>query len=71
MIVELIEIGRDRGYLDREGSGYERTREIGRRLHDRGGRAAMLDAHSEVSCWLYFESRSLEMAWDGIGDWRG
>lgn len=45
--------------------------EIGEWLHHIGGMSAMLAAHQQISYWVPAKARSLEMAWDGIGDWRG
>jgi len=67
----LVRIGERQGYLDKESGGYERTREIGQLLYNRGGHAAMLRVHAEVANRLPFQSRALEFAWDGIGEWLG
>lgn len=49
-----------------------RTEEIGRQLHSVGGHAAMVEAYDAVRGRHGAGSaRSLEMAWDGIGDWLG
>jgi hypothetical protein len=48
-----------------------RTVEIGQALCRIGGHELMIKAHFEVSKLKGFSARSLEMAWDGVGDWRG
>lgn len=71
MAQALIRLGRAQGFLDREHGGHESVRKIGHQLYDLGGHDAMLVVHAEVANWLPHEGRALEMAWDGIGDWRG
>lgn len=48
-----------------------RTREIGERLNEIGGHALMLQTHAAVvaTCPPYC-GQHLEIAWNGIGDWR-
>ncbi len=70
LVRELVEIGRDGDFLDR-GGRRERTVEIGSQLYSSGGMDAMLSAHQEVQYWTPFQARNLELAWDGIGTWRG
>jgi hypothetical protein len=69
LVRELIMIGRSDDFLTEPHR--QRTVEIGRRLHERGGHRAMLAAHQQVADWLPHQGRHLEYAWDGIGDWRG
>src|SRR4051812_40084385 len=69
LVRELVQIGRTSGFLERDGRR-ERTEEIGEQLYVSGGMSAMRSAHQEVSYWLPQEARSLEIAWDDIGDWR-
>jgi hypothetical protein len=48
-----------------------RAREIGKALYAMGDHVLMIRAHQEVQRIGGFSFRSLEMAWDGIGDWLG
>jgi hypothetical protein len=70
LVHELIEIGAAGNFLTR-GGPWERTREIGALLDARGGMSEMRAAHQQVESRFPMHGRALDMAWDGIGDWRG
>lgn len=68
---ELVAIGRSRGFLSMEGKD-RRTREIGAELDRMNGMARMRHVHRMVVDELGpLYARELELAWDGIGKWRG
>ena len=66
LVRELVSIGGQRSFLSSA-----RAKEIGKIFDQRGGMDAMRDAHAEVAYWHPDQSRALEMAWGGIGDWMG
>jgi hypothetical protein len=48
-----------------------RTMEIGKWLHDRGGKNLMLEAYLKVRDFHGMDrAEMLDHAWDGIGSWR-
>ena len=49
------------------------AKEVGKRLHQLGGKAMMLNAHKSIAQMFRGTSaaRELELSWDGIGDWLG
>lgn len=49
----------------------DRVVQLGRELEQRGGVALMADAVRHFRRLNAAEVRSLELSWDGIGDWRG
>lgn len=65
----------DRGVLEKEAGKHLVA--IGKSLYDKGGHAAMLAAFKKVRDLAHRRfgytgsNRSLEMFWDGIGEWRG
>ena len=72
----LLELYRQKpgGFLADEEAA-EPVREIGERVNEAGGMDLMLETHKvfaakcdEIGPGL---ARNLEMAWDGIGEWRG
>jgi hypothetical protein len=73
----LIEIGRLEAPDQKRASNYlsgarKETMRIGRELDRLGGLPAMAAAHAEVARRLgAAAARELEVAWHGIGDWRG
>jgi hypothetical protein len=66
---ELIKIYRsDKTYQSPKGS----IRDIGARLNEKGGNDLMLKVHAQVKAACKVGTgRSLEMTWDGIGEWLG
>lgn len=46
-----------------------RTREIGQRLYEKGGHNLMLRAYYDIREKFGPSARSLEVNWDGIGEW--
>ncbi|MES4901469.1 MULTISPECIES: hypothetical protein [unclassified Streptomyces] len=71
LLDELVEIARTRGFLSMKGKD-QRTREIGAELDRMNGMQKMRDVHRVVAAELGgVRARELEVAWDGIGDWRG
>jgi len=74
LVSELIEIGNSPGYLGsgEEFDGFEhiRTREIGERLNQLGGKDLMVAAYYRVRAEIGAgKARELESAWGHIGDW--
>ena len=75
-IVRIMEpYFRDTGLLGKEAE--KRLVAIGQSLYDKGGHAAMLAAFKKTRNLAHRRfgytgsNRSLEMFWDGIGQWRG
>lgn len=71
MVLELLRIGTSSGFLTRDGREDRRTREIGSQLNEIGGMDAMFSVYEVIRYVLPREARSLERAWNGIGDWLG
>ncbi len=46
-----------------------RVQEIGASLNDRGSNDLMSQVHEEVRRTVPGSGRTLEVAWDGIGEW--
>lgn len=68
---ELLAIDRERGFLVSGGGvADKRTKRIGRALNRSGGMELMQEVHTNVSRQVTRSgaSRSLDVAWDGIGD---
>ena len=71
LLDELAVIASTRGFLSMKGKD-PRTREIGAELDRMNGMQKMRDVHRVVAAELGgVRARELEVAWDGIGDWRG
>ncbi|MEV5148489.1 hypothetical protein AB0L14_29880 [Streptomyces sp. NPDC052727] len=71
LLDELFAIAVTRGFLTGGGAD-PRTRTIGAELDGMGGLRSMLQAHAVVDRELgRSHARHLELAWDGVGEWRG
>jgi hypothetical protein len=70
LVRELIEIGNTRGFVTSE-SNDKRTRKIGSRLNAIAGMDLMERVYDEVATHVRRPARELDLAWDGIGEWRG
>ncbi len=77
MIEELIEIGRNDGFLSTAPGGnfnedlhHKKAREIGKKLYDQGGKDLMKDVCKAVHFAVGpVQGRELEYAWNRIGNW--
>lgn len=66
LIAILVQYGAKTGSAD-----HRRVVEIGTELHDLGGLGLMREVHAEFTAKRRPLSRTLDMAWDGIGSWQG
>lgn len=67
---ELVGIGNTRGFITKY-SDDKRTREIGQRLHEIGGKPLMKQVYQEVAEEVRRPARELDKAWNRVGDWLG
>lgn len=71
LLDELAAIARSRGFFGPTGEKDPRVREIGAELDQMNGKQKMLDVHAVVTAELgRVHARELELAWNGIGEWR-
>ena len=74
IVTELIAIGTNEGFVGKPGGSFSergnhmRARSLGILLNEMGGQDLMLSAHYRVRFRLG-HGRTLEAAWDGIGEW--
>lgn len=75
LITELVHIVRDDPHKGTEfetaflENTKERTQQIGWKLYELGGHPLMVFAHAVVLDLFGSSARSLEMAWNGCGEW--